>query len=350
MEENLQHAIEELYGIELSDAMQTHRGAVFGLKTSPDRRFLLREAGNAPQRIIFTYVAQRYLYEHGFPETDLYLPDACGRPYVLLGGGVYVASPVCMGRECSIESRADLERAASVLARMHLASVGFTPGVAGALCARCAPPELLEDSGARMLRVDAGKMPALFAHRTAELERFLRMSRKSANRFDCAFAEIATVGIRHAQAVCERLQNGRYARAQERCLRDGALCHKDYTAHNVLHGAQHVTVLNFDQCAIDLPVCDVANLIKRRMRKCGWNVSDALRIVQAYSRLRPFYPEEPELLCLLLAFPQKLWRVVNKYYNSKRAWCEKSCLAKLDEIRAEQGALDPFLRELAAAL
>ena len=69
-------------------------------------------------------------------------------------------------------------------------------------------------------------------------------------------------------------------------------------------------------------------------------------MIDAYGTERMITREDAEILQLILAFPQKLWRVVNKYYNSRKTWCEKSCLMKLEEIQTEQPALDSFLESL----
>lgn len=343
MDETLQQTIEELYGVELSEAVQTYRGIQFGLKNFPERRFVLRPTGCPVHRTVFTYAAMRYLYEQHFTGIDLYLLSTKGLPYVLLGNTAYVAVPVFRGKECSVESCQDLERAAEILAELHLASEGFTEQMAAKFMGQYSSPDYENQF---TIRIEAGRLPGLFAHRSAELQRFQRIARKSANRFDCAYSEIAEESIVRANKICEALSSGVYAKALSRCVTRGSICHKDYTAHNVLLDGQNAYVLNFDQCAIDLPICDLSNLIKRRMRKCGWNAEDAGRILFAYHKVRPLSPEEPELLRLLLAFPQKLWRVVNKYYNSKRTWCEKSCLMKLGEIREEQKSLERFLKDL----
>jgi hypothetical protein len=34
---------------------------------------------------------------------------------------------------------------------------------------------------------------------------------------------------------------------------------------------------------------------------------------------------------LILQFPQKFWRVGNRYYNSKRSWAERVFTEKLEE-------------------
>ena len=103
-------------------------------------------------------------------------------------------------------------------------------------------------------------------------------------------------------------------------------------------------IINFDCAAIDLPLLDLTNLIKRRMRKCGWRLADAHTILNSYCRNRPLSAGEIEIIKIILNFPQKLWRIVNKYYNSRRSWCEKSCLMKLSEIKKERTQMNEFIK------
>lgn len=343
MDETIQQTIAELYGVELSEPVQTYRGVQFGLGSRPEQRYLLRPAGCPVHRTVFTYACMHYLSEKYFTGVELYLLTKDGLPYILLGNTPYVAVPIYKGRECSMENGEDVCRGASALAKLHLASQGFTQAVASSMVRKYSPAEY---DGDPFVRVDAGRLPGIFTRRFEELKRFQRMARKSANRFDCAYSAIAQDYIQRADAICQRLSSGIYDRVSAHCREEGAICHKDYTGHNIVFEGRNTMVLNFDQCSIDLPVCDLANLMKRRMRKCGWVSEDGWRILQAYHRVRPLSEDEIVLLQLILGFPQKLWRIVNKYYNSRKTWCEKNCLMKLDEILAEQKSLDIFLKDL----
>lgn len=347
MDESIQQIIQEFYGVELSDVTQNYKGVQFTLQSQPEQRYIFKPAGQLVHRIVFTYACMQYLAEHHFTQTQRYLLTREGLPYVMVGNVPYVAVPVYKGKECSIESLEDVWAAARVLAEFHRASVGFTHRCALEIAGRYTSPEF---QGQPYARVDAGKMSGIFTKRCNELERFGRAARKSVQPFDCAYLKIAEENIRRARKVCETLSSGVYEQVVGACMEKGGICHKDFTAHNVLLCGGRAIVLNLEECSIDLPVCDLANLIKRRMRKCGWKIEDANRILAAYESVRPLTPEEKILLHAILAFPQKLWRVVNKYYNSKKTWCEKSCLQKLGEIQEEQRALDGFLEALDISL
>lgn len=343
MDENIQQTIQELYGVELSDVAQNYRGVQFTVRTKPEQRYIFKPAGRLAHRIVFTYACMAYLAEHHFTQTEKYLLSRDHVPYVLLGNVPYIAVPVFRGRECGIEYIEEVCKAAEVLGQLHQAGVGFTYKRALETAALYTSADF---QGQPYVRVEAGKMPEIFAKRCNELERFYRNARKSVHPFDCAYCKIAEENIQKAQEVCRRLASGVYQRAFSVCMEQGAICHKDFTAHNVLFCGNKPAVLNLEECSIDLPVCDLANLLKRRMRKCGWNVEDAKKMLAAYEQIRPMSSEERKLLYHILAFPQKLWRVVNKYYNSKKTWCEKSCLQKLDEIQGEEKTREGFLEAL----
>ena len=123
----------------------------------------------------------------------------------------------------------------------------------------------------------------------------------------------------------------------------GYICHKDYTAHNLVAGPESGFIQNFDLCGIELPVYDVSNFLRRKLRKSNWAVQDATFILEKYSAHRPLSYDDLQMLRLLIMYPQKLWRIINKYYNSKKSWCEKGCLEKLREIADEREPFEQIL-------
>ena len=45
----------------------------------------------------------------------------------------------------------------------------------------------------------------------------------------------------------------------------------------------------------------------------------------------------------MLLFPQKFWRVINRYYNSKRCWAQKNFTSALKEVINEKEAHIQFI-------
>jgi hypothetical protein len=45
----------------------------------------------------------------------------------------------------------------------------------------------------------------------------------------------------------------------------------------------------------------------------------------------------------MLQFPQKFWRVINRYYNSKRHWAQKNFTIMLEDVIKEKDAHVDFM-------
>ncbi len=342
------HIIDEAYGFRSACHTQTREGIVFTVKSQPHAGlYLLRPCSESAERKYFTYAIHSHLNKNGFENTDRILKTSCGGIFMELCGRTYTCSQIPQGRQCAVENDADLQKCALLLSAMHRASLGFTPAHAAELIQEIAPDAEAE----RCVRNDLGCVTALYQHRASELCRFKRLASRSRGRFDYEYLSIAEYYCRLAGDTCDALAASSYGTLAEACAAQGAICHKDYTSHNIIFSenaaadpAKSGGIINFDGAAIDLPLLDLTNLIKRRMRKCGWRPADANTILENYCKIRPLSADETELIKIVLRFPQKLWRIVNKYYNSRRSWCEKSCLLKLGEIKKEQVQMEEFLK------
>lgn len=81
------------------------------------------------------------------------------------------------------------------------------------------------------------------------------------------------------------------------------------------------------------------------MRKCNWDISKVEVILDKYCSVEPITREELEVMKLILQFPQKFWRVANKFYNSRRSWSERSFMGKLQEVVDEMEDHRRFLAD-----
>ena len=358
------HIIDEAYQFKSGCHTQTREGIVFSVKSAGHSDcYILKPAMESADRKFFTYAMQVHLSETGFPNTDRILKTSCGSIFIELCGRIYSCSRMPQGRQCTVENDADLKESARLLALMHQSSAGFTPDRAVKIMSDVLPPE---QNPACYVRNELGSILPLYEHRSSELCRFKRLASRSRGRFDYEYLSIADYYCDVAASMCQALSESQYISLSKAYLDQGAICHKDYTSHNILffpnpqelreknmepasgrgQGACECAggILNFDAAAIDLPLFDITNLVKRRMRKCGWRASDADSIFNNYSKIRPLSADEIAIIKIVLNFPQKLWRIVNKYYNSRRSWCEKSCLLKLSEIKKERMQIDDFLK------
>lgn len=368
----------DAFGLSVRKCTGTRDGQL--LETGSGSQYILRASRLRPEKIICAHIAIQHLRKNGFEKAVPYLPGTDGLPFAFCSGSCYILSPAVKSRECILEDDADLALASAILAEMHNCAKGFTEKAAESELQKYLmlmpvksgepgnepeePPAAAEpgrDVPAGTFKCELGLAADTFTRRLAELKKFRRMARRRCDRFDYAYLAVADYYCALAEQVCADMEKSPYQAVTERYRAEGCLCHRDFTSHNILlpqregpaagadpagEGARggETAVLGFDNVCIEIPVYDLANFIRRRMRKSGWSPRDAEAIVQEYGRIRPITDGEIEVLKLLLQFPQKLWRIVNKYYNSRKVWCEKSCLAKLEEVEDERKPLAEFAK------
>lgn len=336
------YIIDEAYGFKSLYHIQTRDGLIF---SANQNNYILKQIPDSEERSYFTYAVQYHLYNNGFQNTDRIIKKQDGGILCEINGKKYVCRRLIKARQCMIENTYDCRQASALLAFMHNSAKGFTASLAEKIVDEVS----ICDETYGYIRSELGHLPSLLEHRTDELLRFKKQAQRYNGRFDYEYASVADDFYVKACEICAALEKSGYSKLTEKYEKEGCICHREYTSHNILLSNDRVSiagsaVINFDCSTIDMPVFDLANLLKRRMRKCGWNAEDAHAIIDEYNRIRPLSDTEIEIIKIALSFPQKLWRVVNIYYNSRRSWCEKSCLLKLEEIKKEQEEIKKFIK------
>lgn len=126
------------------------------------------------------------------------------------------------------------------------------------------------------------------------------------------------------------------------------ISHHDFNHHNIFVQNSDMYLINFEYCCYDLKVYDLVNLLRRKMRKCQWDIDEAALIINEYSKIESLSESELDLMKLMLMFPQKFWRVINKYYNSRKSWSEQNYISRLEEVIDEVKYLKEFLEKFSA--
>lgn len=286
---------------------------VYILNTSKGRK-LLKKSSFAPERILFIHGAKEHLYNRGFGNTDRYLCTADGSPYIILDDGIFTVSEAMEGRECNFDNKHDIATASHLLASMHRASKGYVP------------PERSST------RDELGKLPSYFSRRLDEIKKLVKMAKRSRNTFDCLFLEYADYFHNLGENAYGLLMSSKYDMLVENTKKEGIFCHHDFTHHNIICSEGNASLVNFDFCCFELKVYDIANFLRRKMRKCNWEIDEAKVILNEYQAIEAIDNDEMFIMKIILQFPQKFWRVANKYYNSRHGLSDKSYILKLQEV------------------
>lgn len=338
MSASIEDYLEDLYPIKILEKRRV-RDQLFITAKSPgtnDTSFVLRPSELSSERLLFIHTALLHLAGNGFAATDICVETKEGLPFATVDDNIYTLTPLYTEGGYSFDNKNELGAASRLLAYMHLAGRGFTEEKARRDLTAYALPFTI--------KCCLGDTPATFARRLAELKRFRRVASKGGGIFDYTYLTVADYYCDLGDALLTELSASPYDKLVSESRASGCFCHRDFTGHNTVKRPPEGVICNFENASIELPIYDVANLLRRRLRKCGWQTEDAEYILQNYGSVRPLSEDEMAVLKILLQFPQKLWRVVNKYYNSKRGRHEKSSLSKLQEIINEKEPMSRFVK------
>jgi spore coat protein I len=325
MRVNVDSVIREKYGIEPDSVSTAADGWDIVL---PGGRLKLQKMGISAGRLLFVHEVKEHLARNGFAYIDNHIKSIDGNPYFELEGGIYCLKRTPDGHECRFDKREDSNRAAIALGRMHLASEGFKPG-----------------DGA-LTQSDLGKLPLSLGKRLDDLKKMKKAASKGKGKFDYLFEQNVDMFYNMGKKTLSALDGPLYAGVNAIDAGRGTLCHHDLTYKNIiLNDSGEAHIINFNYCCHEIKIYDIANLVRRKMRKCGWDIVEARHLLDAYRSAYDITRDEFTLLRLLLEFPQKFWRVSNRYYNSKRAWSDPVFTAQLVEVEQETERLRAFIED-----
>lgn len=316
--------IETAYGIRISSIKPNRAGYI--LDTDKGKRYL-RHCQCSENRILFAHDVKEYLVSNGFTTVDTYFLTQDGKPYLEIDDRLFTVTPYFDGRECEFGDDNDAVMASVALSQLHKASKGFKPrkGIS--------------------VPSDLGKLPESLNKRYDEIIRMRRKAERERGTFDYIYLDCVDKFIALAEESLKLLEGVEYPRLVKKNLLEGGICHHDYSYQNILIKGNTTYITGFEYCMEEIRIYDLVNLIRRKMRKCRWNPEKAKMILEAYSRIEPISSDEKAVMKAMLMFPQKFWRVANRYYNSRRSWVQKNFTSALEEVVSEYNDHVRFMKE-----
>ncbi len=315
--------IEATYGIKVTSIKPCRAGYI--IDTNIGKKHL-RQCQCSENRILYVHAAKEYLYSNGFINLDTYLVALNNKPFMEIDGQNFVITPYFDSRECEFSDDGDTIRASIALAQMHRLGKGFK----------------YEND---LIPSDLGKLPENLGKRYEEILRMRRKAERERGAFDYIYLDCVDKFIELAEESLSLLNGTEYSRLVKKTLLEGVICHHDYSYQNILIKGSITYVVGFECCCEELRVYDLVNLLRRKMRKCNWNIQKASILLDAYGEIAPVSNDEISVMKAMLLFPQKFWRVANKYYNSRRSWAQKNFTGMLEEVIAEYDDHIRFMRQ-----
>ena len=319
--------IERQFNIKI-ETLKANKG-VYHLKTNKGER-CLKKINYGPQKLLFVYGAKEHLIKNGFSLVDKYYLNIEDEPYAIVNEDLYTLSEWIEGRECDFHNIEEVKLAAKTLAMMHEASKGYDP------------PENSK------LKSDLGRWTTLMSKRIKSFDKMRDMVRKKSNKneFDLLYIKSMEFYKELGRKALNTLENSEYINLCEVAQNEKSFCHHDFTYHNIiLDESNNCHVIDFDYCKRELRTFDISNFMIKVLKRVNWNKEFAYTILEAYNGVSPLVECEYKVLYAYLQFPQRYWRLANRYYYNEVNWGQNTFGSKLSSIIDEQEIMLEFLED-----
>lgn len=310
--------IERQFDIKI-EVLKANKG-VYYLRTNKGER-CLKKINYGPQKLLFVYGAKEHLIKNGFNMVDRYFLNVEGEPYALVNEDLYTLSEWLEGRECDFHNVEEVKLAAKTLATMHEASKGYDP------------PENSK------LKSDLGRWPHLMEKRIKSLDKMRDMIRKKNNKseFDLLYLKSMEFYKEMGKKAFDTLQSSAYYDLCSVTEKEKSFCHHDFTYHNIiLDDNNDVHVIDFDFCKREVRTFDISNFMIKVLKRVDWDINFAKAIIESYNSVSPLSKEEYQVLYAYLQFPQRYWRLANRYYYNEVNCGQGTFTNKLQSIINEK--------------
>ena len=284
-----------LYPTEITEIQDN----VWKVKTEKDT-YALKKTELKEEHLHFICAAEHSLVKRGFHNFAILISTTNDHPYYATEEGFYTLHHWIEGERCDFQSEEHLFAAAKTLAKMH--TLGKELSLQSYHNRRGNYFEHAEHIGQRI----------------NELRDFYRTASTSTpSAFTRAYCRDYPKLIAQAQEAKERLIHSSLPKLIADAEEVGAFIHYDVAARNFIILNKKAFLIDFDYCRCDLPLTDLARLLKRALKQGSSYQNRMAAILNGYQRHKPISEEEFEVLCAFLLFPQKYWRIAHRYFTEK---------------------------------
>ena len=295
----------------------------------------LKSLGNCSYsegKVAFEQKVKQFAADHGFPALDLYVQN---KEQGFLVQGPYnehfVMRNWFYGEECDVKNRDHVLQTTKTLARLHNSLKGLSlSGQEQAFCLQQKVPDVLERRNKELRRV-----------RT-----YIR-SKKQKTIFEQTFLTQFDAQTAKAEEAVGLLDNMVYEEYYNGRVGEGCMLHGNFTHHSVLMLPEGgIAVTGFEKAVTGIQIQDFYQLFRKMMEKSDWDISLGDGMLEAYQSIRMIPAEEWQLLHLLLIYPEKFWKVANRYYNNRKSWIPEQNMQKLLQTMEQAEKKEECIKKL----
>lgn len=315
MEDIYEKILWDGYGLRYRGGSRTRAGLV--CRTDAGLRELKKPRGYT-ENLRLAYDVENRLRQNGFPAVSRLYPAQDGEPFYKKDGVLYTLEDPMPAVSLPEETAEDFRKGAEALGRLHAAAKGLRSPHA---------------------HWDKDRLPKLYAKRRSELGKIKRRidHKTRYDPIDLLVLHYYTACMEQTAAAEHLLEEGGYAALAEQTEREGGFCHNAYKGENLrLDEGGGVFVAGFDRCIAETPLADLAAYLRRYMKKTDGAGEGVERMLAAYGKACPLSQSDMVLLEGMNIYPEKFLRLVNQYYNSRRACVSPAMQERLTAAAREE--------------
>lgn len=235
----------------------------------------------------------------------------------------YVLKTYFDGRECNIFDRAECREAVHLLSKLH-SSMDLETEEGGSFYA---PEKEYEKHNRELKRVRG----------------YLR-DKGQKNWFEICLQQSLDYFLEQAEQMTREWK--RYSRLAPGQPESRRFCHGDFQYHNIIRTENEWHIVNFERFIRDNPIRDLYLFMRKLLEKSDWSVELGRELLEVYEESRPLSAYSRIDLYYRLAYPEKFWKIVNFYFNTRKTWIPERNLEKLQKLLEQEEEKQHFLDEI----
>ncbi len=317
-------ALLEQYDVEVN---RTYKGRERIILETGQGNYALMEYKGRTQKLELMEKMQEHIGV--LQENDMLLRNKEGELFTTDADGIiYVVKRHIDGRECNYKSEAEVLLAFEMMAKLHRAM------------------ENVQDEEMLSLPIyDYAEEMQRHTKECVHIRRYIR-NKGQKTEFERAILKEYDYFLEQALEVTKRAQQEDMEVYKEKVGRENLFYHGDYQYHNILFTCEGISVVNFEKFGRGSGVRDIYLLFRKISEKNDWSLSFGRRMLEAYEKHRKLSEWERVQLYERLSYPDKFWKIVNYYGNSRKSWIPDRNLEKLEQLVRQEKAKQELLSGL----
>jgi CotS family spore coat protein len=270
----------------------------------------------------------KHIKNVGNISAEMLIPSKEGELYVKDNDGIcYILKTYREGTECNVYDRDDCVNAVKLSAKLHKVMMEYS--------------DVITADDDTTVQYTPGREYEKRNRELKHVRRFL-MQRHQKTQFELELLNNYNFFLEQALEVTEKWNE------YSSHIPTGQMtyCHGDYQYHNILKTGNEWFIINFERYQKDDGIRDLYLLMRKIMEKNNWQISLGKELLKAYSDESTLDDYSRTDLYYRMAYPEKFWKIVNFYNNSRKTWIPGKNAEKLDKVIMQEPVKKQFIDEV----